>query len=195
AGAVAQAAEAMERPLAPRAVVAAELPDARHDVRDVLGRDLAVGEVLLASDEARLRPAPEIHDDLEQPLRPLEAAHALLEIRRERPQESAEVVRHLSFERHLTTTGARAGSSMRTASSLTKSIAVALSLNPSLKRPRATCSSYERTGAASVRSSGRPRATARARSRARSTSPSAVRTLSTLGCRSMPRKPIAIERI
>ena len=49
----------MERPLDPSAVVAAELADARDDRGEILGGDLALGERLLSSREARLGLAAE----------------------------------------------------------------------------------------------------------------------------------------
>ena len=78
----------MERPLDPGAVVAAELADARDDVRDVLGRDLASREDLLAAGEARLGQATEIHDRLEQAVETLERPHARREVRGQSAEES-----------------------------------------------------------------------------------------------------------
>ena len=128
----------MERPLDPRAVVAAELADPRDDVREVLGGHLTLRQDLLAAGEPRLRDPAHVHDDLEQAVQVLERAHPLTEVRGKGVEDRVEVV---TLDRHLTTAGANAGSSMRTASSLTKSIAVAISRNPSARRARATCSS------------------------------------------------------
>ncbi len=60
-------------------------------------------------------------------------------------------------------------------------IAVDVSRKPSARSARATCSSYERTGAAIGRSGSSAWTLARTRSRARSTSPSRVRTFTTCG--------------
>src|SRR3972149_408771 len=77
------AADPVQGPLDARAVVAAELADPRHHEGDVLGRYLAVGQVLLPGLEARLRYAPEVHDDLEQPIEAGQSAHLLVQIGRE----------------------------------------------------------------------------------------------------------------
>jgi hypothetical protein len=58
AGTVAERRDAVQRPLDSRAVVAAELPDVADDVGEVLRRDLALRERLLAPGEARLREPP-----------------------------------------------------------------------------------------------------------------------------------------
>ena len=56
----------MEGPLDAGPVVVAEDADVIDDVGDIAIGDLAVEEVLLAGGEARLRPAAEVHDDLEE---------------------------------------------------------------------------------------------------------------------------------
>ena len=56
----------MERPLDAGAVVVAERPDVVDDERDVRFDDLAVEQTHLRIREAGLRPAPEVHDDLDQ---------------------------------------------------------------------------------------------------------------------------------
>ena len=78
----------MERPLDPGAVVAAELADARDDVRDVLGGDLASRQDLLASGEARLGETAKIHDRLEQAVQALERSDACREVRGQSAEES-----------------------------------------------------------------------------------------------------------
>ena len=128
----------MERSLDARAVVPAELPDPGDDVCEILGGHLAVRQHLLASGEPGLGDAPKVHDDLEQAIQPVEAADALAHIGRERVEDDVQIV---PFRLHLTTAGASAGSSIRTASSLTKSIAVATSRKPSPTSARAMCSS------------------------------------------------------
>src|SRR6266850_25300 len=90
---------------------------------------------------------------------------------------------------------ASARSSIRMASSFTKSIDVAVSRKPSASSARVTCSSYERTGTVTGRSAGSVATEARSRSRARSTSPSRVRTFTTWGWRSRPSNANAKARV
>src|SRR5207244_7303822 len=74
------------------AVVAAELADVADDVRDVLGEHLALAEDLLAAREARLGEAPQVHDDLEEAVEPLERADALHDVRGEGAEDGLELV-------------------------------------------------------------------------------------------------------
>ena len=138
AGAVPKGADPMERPFDARPVVAAELADARDDVGEIFGGHFAMRQLLLATAEARLGDPSEVHDDLEQTDEVAERADPLAEVGRKGIEDRVKVV---ALDRHLTTAGANAGSSMRTASSLTKSIAVAISRKPSDRSARATCSS------------------------------------------------------
>ena len=64
--AVADRADAVERPLDAGAVVVAERPDVLDDEGDVRLDDLAVEQAHLRIREAGLRPAAEVHDDLDQ---------------------------------------------------------------------------------------------------------------------------------
>src|SRR5438094_214442 len=92
ARAVAQRADAMKGPLDAGAVVAAELADVADDVRDVLGEHLALAEDLLATREACLGEAPQVHDDLEEAVEPLERADALHDVRGEGAEDGLELV-------------------------------------------------------------------------------------------------------
>src|SRR5258708_23109264 len=114
----------MERPFDAGAVIAAELADARDHIREILRRHLAVRELLLAAGEPRLRDAPEIHDDLEDAVEALERADPLAEVGGKGIEDRVEVV--TLDRRHLTTTRATAGSSMRTPTSLPTSIPLPL---------------------------------------------------------------------
>ncbi len=93
---VADGADAVERTLDAGPVVVAEHADVVDDVRDVGVGDLAVEQVLLAGREARLRPAAEVHHDLEQVGTVREAAQPIADLRRQRLHEGIEVVGRLA---------------------------------------------------------------------------------------------------
>ena len=95
AAAVADGADAVERALDAGAVVVTERADVVDHVLDVLRLDLAVEQDLLAATaEAGLRPAAEVHDDLDDAAYALEGAHALADLGRQRLEERLEVVGH-----------------------------------------------------------------------------------------------------
>src|SRR6185436_18830978 len=80
AGAIAQRADSVERPLDAGTVVTTELADVRDHIGDVLGGHLAARERLLAAGEARLRKSAEIEHDLKEPVETLERPHAAREV-------------------------------------------------------------------------------------------------------------------
>jgi hypothetical protein len=92
AAAIADRADAVERPLDAGAVVVAEQADVLHDEGDVGVVDLAIEEHHLRIGEAALRPAPEVHDDLDQRLAILERVHGIDDLGWERREQSVEVV-------------------------------------------------------------------------------------------------------
>src|SRR6266446_921597 len=91
----------MERALDAGAVVAAELPDVRDHVRDVLGGDLVLAQGLLAPGEARLGETPEVHDDLEKPVEAIERSHPRRDVSGESTEERLELVARL-LHAHIT---------------------------------------------------------------------------------------------
>ena len=99
-GAVTDRADAVERALDARAVVPTELTDPGDDVGDVFRGHLALGERLLATGEACLGPAAEIHDDLEQTFERFKASHPLTHVRRQAAKQILEVVRGQPFTSH-----------------------------------------------------------------------------------------------
>jgi len=90
--AVADGADAMERPLDAGAIVVAERPDMLDDERDVRLDDLALQQAHLRIGEAGLGPAPEVHDDLDEggPIR--EGVDRRHDLGRQRSEQSIEIV-------------------------------------------------------------------------------------------------------
>ena len=82
----------MERPLDAGAVVVAERADVVDDVRDVGLGDLALEQRHLGIREARLRPAAEVHDDLDQRLAVGQRVDGVDDLRRQRREQRVEVV-------------------------------------------------------------------------------------------------------
>ena len=92
ARAVPQCRDAMQSALDPGAIVATELSDMADHVREVLRRDLALGERVLTPGEARLRQTPEVHDDLEQAGEAIERPNALSDVRGKPAKKCLELV-------------------------------------------------------------------------------------------------------
>ena len=84
---VADRADPVERPLDPGPVVVAERPDVVDDVGDVGLADLAIEQRHLAVREARLRPAAEVEDDLDEVLLGGQRVDGLDDLRRQRREE------------------------------------------------------------------------------------------------------------
>ena len=90
--AIPQRADAMQSALDARAVVAAELPDVRDDIREILGGHFALRQHLFTAHEARFRETTEIHHDLEETLESVQRAHALRKIGWKSPEQRLELV-------------------------------------------------------------------------------------------------------
>ena len=86
----------MQRPLDPGAVVVTERADVVDDVGDVGLADLAIAEGDLAVGEARLRPAAEIHDDLDDVLSIGQLTDGRDDLGWDRGEEDLEVVDRLA---------------------------------------------------------------------------------------------------
>ncbi len=85
----------MERPLDAGAVVVAESADVVDDVLDVGFGDLAFEQGHLAVGGARLRPAPQIHHDLDEVRRIRQGMHRLHHIGREGREKQIQIVDQL----------------------------------------------------------------------------------------------------
>ena len=145
--AVADRADAVERPLDARAVVVAERADVLDDVRDVRLGDLAVEQRDLGIRVARLGPPAEVHDDLDQLLPVGQGVDRRDDLRRQRGEQDVEVVGRLAAlgelrvgtagaqeprvtSRCRTAAGTRLGSATRTRVSFRSSVTVAISAKP-----------------------------------------------------------------
>ena len=155
AGAVADRADAVERPLDAGAVVVAEDADVVDDVRDIGLGDLPVEQVLLAGREPRLRPAAEVHHDLEQVGPVGEPSQAITDLGRECLHQGIEVVGRLAachvssrlpFARHLIA-GTITGSRTCARTSRTSSVTRPIGSKPESCAARVPADSYVRTGA------------------------------------------------
>ncbi len=154
--AVADRRDPVEGALDARAVVVAERPDVLDDVGDVAVADLAIEQRGLGRGVARLRPAAEVQDDLDQRLPVRQGVDRLHDLRRQRRQEHVEVVHGLALAlggshadrpsfvvghldvvlRHRTPAGTRRGSATLTRVSFISSVTVAIEAKPSSSRRR-----------------------------------------------------------
>ena len=147
--AVADGADAVECPLDPGAVVLAEGADVVDHVADVLGRDLAVQQDLLAAAaEARLRAAAQVHDHLDDIRHLRQGPHALADSRRERHEQRLQVVAGGGADgsghgaspgwRGHQTAGTSDGSATRTSASLMSRETEAMVSSPCSSKRRST---------------------------------------------------------
>ena len=98
--AVADGTDAMQRALDPGAVVLAERTHVVDHVLDVVDTDLALAEDFLATTaEARLRPAAQVHDDLDDGVHPGQRPHVLTQLGRHGREQRFEVVGRIGRRR------------------------------------------------------------------------------------------------
>ena len=139
--AVADGADAVERPLDAGAVVVAERADVLDDEGDVGLVDLALEERHLRIREARLRPPAEVHDDLDEggPVR--QGMDGGDDLGRQGREQRVEVVDRFALAVRLiprwppstaqrTPAGTRAGSATRTRVSFISSVTLAIESKP-----------------------------------------------------------------
>jgi len=101
AGAVAEGADPVKSPLDARAVIPAELPDARDHKREVLGGHFPLGKDLLLTGKPRFGQASEVHHDLQKTVQPVETTNALDKLRGKGVKDGVELVGREQLSGHV----------------------------------------------------------------------------------------------